>query len=79
MTQEILPEALDRAYTLFSELIAGHWAEAHQELDARLRGEVPAPPAPGAGKAAGRVRGAEPRGRVPRAGLALVVSTVRAG
>jgi len=37
MTQEIPPSALDRAYVLISDLIAGRWAEAHRELDARLR------------------------------------------
>lgn len=40
MIQEIPPAAMDQAYVLFSELIAGHWAEAHQELDARLREQV---------------------------------------
>ena len=40
MTQEILPDAMDRAYTLFSDLIAGRWAEAHRGLDARLRDQV---------------------------------------
>ena len=40
MTQEIPPDAMDRAYVLFSDLIAGRWAEAHGELDARLRGQV---------------------------------------
>jgi hypothetical protein len=40
MIQEIPPVAMDQAYVLFSELIAGHWAEAHQGLDARLRGQV---------------------------------------
>jgi hypothetical protein len=40
MIQEIPPAAMDQAYVLFSELIAGRWAEAHQELDARLREQV---------------------------------------
>jgi hypothetical protein len=37
MTQEIPPETLDRAYVLFSDLIAGRWGKAHHELGARLR------------------------------------------
>jgi hypothetical protein len=40
MTQEIPPDVLDRAYVLLSNLLAGRWAEAHQELDARLREQV---------------------------------------
>jgi hypothetical protein len=40
MTQEIQPAAIDQAYVLFSELIAGRAADAHKELDARLRGQV---------------------------------------
>ena len=40
MTQEIPPHAMDRAYVLFTELIAGRWAEAQRQLDARLRGQV---------------------------------------
>jgi len=40
MTQAIPPNAMDQAYVLFSELIAGRWAEAHKELDTRLRGQV---------------------------------------
>jgi hypothetical protein len=40
MTQDIPPDALDRAYVLLSDLIAGRWAEAHRELDARLREQV---------------------------------------
>jgi hypothetical protein len=40
MTQEIPPDAMDRAYVLFTELIAGRWAQAQRELDARLRGQV---------------------------------------
>jgi hypothetical protein len=40
MTHEIPPNAMDRAYALFTDLIAGRWAQAHQGLDARLRGQV---------------------------------------
>jgi hypothetical protein len=40
VTQEIPPHAMDRAYVLFSHLIAGRWAEAQRELDARLREQV---------------------------------------
>ena len=40
MTQEIPPDVLDRAYVLFCDLIEGRWAEAHQELDARLRERI---------------------------------------
>jgi hypothetical protein len=40
MTKEIPPAAMDQAYVLFSELIAGRWAEAHRQLDARLRRQV---------------------------------------
>jgi hypothetical protein len=40
MTQEIPPDAMDRAYVLFTDLIAGRWAQVHQGLDARLRGQV---------------------------------------
>jgi hypothetical protein len=37
MTQEIPPDALDRAYTLISDLIEGRWEEARRGLDPRIR------------------------------------------
>ena len=40
MTQAMPPNVMDQAYVLLSELIAGRWVEAHQELNARLRGQV---------------------------------------
>ena len=40
MTQDIPPDARDRASVLFSDLIEGHWEKADRELDASLRGQV---------------------------------------
>jgi hypothetical protein len=40
MTQDIPPDARDRAYVLFGDLIEGRWEKAHRELDASLRGQV---------------------------------------
>ncbi len=40
MTQDIPPDARDRAYVLFGDLIEGRWEKAERELDARLRGQV---------------------------------------
>jgi len=40
MTQDIPPDAKDRAHVLFTDLIEGRGDRVHQELDARLRGGV---------------------------------------
>jgi hypothetical protein len=40
MTQDIPPDAKDRARVLFTDLIEGRGDRVHQELDARLRGQV---------------------------------------
>jgi len=40
MTQDIPPDARDRAHALFGDLIEGRGENVHQELDASLRGQV---------------------------------------
>jgi hypothetical protein len=40
MTQDIPPDAKDRAHMLFTDLIEGRGDRVHQELDARLRGQA---------------------------------------
>jgi hypothetical protein len=40
MTQDIPPDARDRASALFGDLIEGRWEKADRELDASLRGQV---------------------------------------
>jgi hypothetical protein len=37
MTQDIPPDAADRAHALFSDLIEGRWEEVHRNFNVRLR------------------------------------------